>query len=202
MKYYKYKQVQRMTFFGYDDVNMANPTSLSKISPQTVIGPITNDTKTMRFNINRLSGIQLSQNAKLVLESIYIPNIGDPTRAGPVTVRMNNLNTSSHDSQNNGYSSTLIYATEVPNQQIVNTDPGILYNFSIDQNFFKNGYVEFELTFPNVLIVAGMSNLARFNISFVVYDVDEQDLILKDTPDVDFKNFGAHFNINNGRIPK
>ena len=103
MKYYKYKQVQRMTFFGFDDVNLANVSSLSTTSPQTIAvnaatGLRVTDTKTMRFNINRLSGIQLSQNAKLVLESIYMPDL-PVVRTGPATVRMNNLNTNSHDSQ-------------------------------------------------------------------------------------------------------
>ena len=39
-------------------------------------------------------------------------------------------------------------------------------------------------------------------ISFIVYDVDEEELLLKDTPEVDYKNFGPHFNTHNGRVPK
>lgn len=206
MKYYKYKQVQRMTFFGYDDVNIGNVSSLSTTSPQTVAlnavtGNRVTDTKTMRFNINRLSGIQLSQNAKLVLESIYMPDL-PVVRTGPATVRMNNLNTNSHDSQNNGFNTSLVYTTENTAQIFYNTFPEILYNFSIDQNFFKNGFVELQVTYPENEIVVNMDELSRFYISFVVYDIDEQDLLLKDTPEVDFKNYGAHFNINNGRIPK
>ena len=30
----------------------------------------------------------------------------------------------------------------------------------------------------------------------------KEELLLKDTPEVDFKNYGAHYNLNNGRIPK
>lgn len=44
--------------------------------------------------------------------------------------------------------------------------------------------------------------LSRFHISFVVYDVDEEELVFKDTPEVDYKNFGPHFNTHNGRVPK
>jgi biopolymer transport protein ExbB len=44
--------------------------------------------------------------------------------------------------------------------------------------------------------------LGRFYISLVVYDIDEQELLLKDTPDVDYKQFGPHVNFHNGRIPK
>ena len=203
MKYYRYKQVQRMTFFGYDDLLLNDNSSLSTTSPQTVaVDAVTGfrvtDTKTLRFNINKLSSIQLSQNAKIVLESIYMP-LG-AARTGPATVRMNNLNTNSHDSQNNGFNTSLVYTTENPAQIFYNTFPEILYNFSIDQHFFKNGYVELKLTYPENTVV--LDYFERFYISFVVYDVDEQDLILKDTPEVDFKNYGAHFNINNGRIPK
>jgi hypothetical protein len=203
MKYYRYKQVQRMTFFGYDDLLLNDNSSLSTTSPQTVaVDAVTGfrvtDTKTLRFNINKLSSIQLSQNAKIVLESIYMP-LG-AARTGPATVRMNNLNTNSHDSQNNGFNTSLVYTTENTAQIFYNTFPEILYNFSIDQHFFKNGYVELKLTYPENTVV--LDYFERFYISFVVYDVDEQDLILKDTPEVDFKNYGAHFNINNGRIPK
>ena len=35
MKFYRYKQLQRMTFFGSDDLNITDTTSLSKTSKQT-----------------------------------------------------------------------------------------------------------------------------------------------------------------------
>jgi hypothetical protein len=42
--------------------------------------------------------------------------------------------------------------------------------------------------------------LPKFYISLVVYDINEEELLLKDTPDVDYKNFRAHYNNNNGRL--
>jgi hypothetical protein len=75
-----------------------------------------------------------------------------------------------------------------------------LYNFSVSNNFFQNGTIEIQVTYPNVEI--DPISLARFNISFVVYDIDEEDLLLKDSPNVDYKQFGPHVNIHNGRIPK
>ncbi len=117
---------------------------------------------------------------------------------------MNNLNTNSHDSQNNGFSSTLLYTIDQPEDQhaltFQNNYPEMLYNFSIPQNFFQNGFVEFQITYPNIDVV--QDSLNRFHISLVVYDVDEQDLLLKDTPDVDYKNFAPHVNFHNGRVPK
>ena len=200
MKFYKYKQLQRCTFFGHDDLNLTDDRSVFKKSPQSAAG-ITDDTKIFRFNINRLFQTQLSQNAKIVIESIYLPTYGTTAnRAGPVTVRMNNINTNSHDSQNKGFNSPLIYHSEDTGFQFNNTNPELFYNFNISNNFFQNGTIEFQVTYPNIEI--DPISLVRFNISFVVYDIDEQDLLLKDTPDVDLKNFGPHYPINNGRIPK
>ena len=205
MKFYRYKQFQRMTFFGYDDLLIDSPFSFSKTSPQSILANVNNDTKVLRFNINRLSHIQLSQNAKIVIEQIYLPLLTLPEgRSGPITVRMNNLNTNSHDSQNNGFSSTLLYVMDQPEAQQAltfhNSYPEMLYNFSIPQNFFQNGFVEFQITYPNIDVV--QDSLNRFYISLVVYDIDEQELLLKDTPDVDYKNFAPHVKFHNGRVPK
>ena len=200
MKNYKYKQLQRCTFFGYDDLNLVDNRQCFKTSPQSTAG-ILEDTKVFKFNINRLFQKQLSQNAKIVIESIYIPTISTfTTRGGPITVRMNNINTNAHDSQNKGFNSPLIYHSEDTGFQFNNTNPELFYNFNISNNFFQNGTIEFQVTYPNIEI--DPISLVRFNISFIVYDIDEQDLLLKDTPDVDYKNFGPHVNFHNGRIPK
>ena len=50
MKFYKYKQLQRCTFFGHDDLNLTDDRSVFKKSPQSAAG-ITDDTKIFRFNI-------------------------------------------------------------------------------------------------------------------------------------------------------
>ena len=174
MKFYKYKQLQRMTFFGYDDLNATDTTSFSKTSVQSrtvatpavapvvvvvyAAGPpivyaaaavvaapavpaVTSDTKVLRFNINRLFQTQLTQNARIVIEQIYLPSSGTRPRTGPITVRMNNLNTHAHDSQNKGFNSSLIYSSEFSDTIYTNTAPEMLYNFNISQNFFQNGFV-------------------------------------------------------------
>ena len=113
---------------------------------------------------------------------------------------MNNLNTHAHDSQNKGFNSSLIYTSEFSDTIYTNPSPDMLYSFDIAQNFFQNGHVEFQLTYPDIEI--SMDFLNRFYISFIVYDIDEQELLLKNTPEVDYKNFETHMNIHNGRIPK
>ena len=197
MKFYRYKQLQRCTFFGHDDLNLTDDRSVFKSSAQSE-STIIEDTKIFRFNINRLFQKQLSQNAKIVIESIYLPTFSG--RAGPVTVRMNNINTNAHDSQNKGFNSPLIYHSEDSGFQFYNSNPELFYNFNISNNFFQNGTIEIQVTYPNIEL--SPIQLVRFNISFVVYDIDEEDLLLKDTPQVDYKNFSPHYPINNGRIPK
>lgn len=207
MKFYKYKTVQRLTFFGYDDILRLDPTSFSKTSPQTTDVNVEYDTKRLRFDVNKIASIQLSQNARIVLESIYLQTFRDEygdIRA-PVTVRMNNLTSNSYDSENKGYNTTLIYTTNNTEETFTNTSNELFYNFSIDQNFFKNGYIDLLITYPNVQMhndVEHFQYFRKFYISFVVYDINEEELLLKDTPDVDYNNFRAHYNLHNGRIPK
>jgi hypothetical protein len=148
----------------------------------------------MRFHLNNLHSTHLSQNAKIVIEQVFIPDF-PPGRTGPITIRMNNLNTHSYDSQNNGLSKTLIFVTQDSDKVYQNHAPEILYKFSISQNFFQNGYIEFELTYPDIHI--SLDNLDGFYITLVVYDIDEQELLLKDTPDVDYKSFGPHVTFQN-----
>ena len=207
MKFYKYKTVQRLTFFGYDDILKTDQTSFSKTSPTSVNVPY--DTKRLRFDVNKIASIQLSQNARIVLESIYLQTFRDEygdIRA-PVTVRMNNLSSNSYDSENKGYNTTLIYTTNNTEETFTNTSNELFYNFSIDQNFFKNGYIDLQITYPNIQMGNDYEDfidnvLPKFYISFVVYDINEEELLLKDTPDVDYNNFRAHYNLHNGRIPK
>ena len=227
MKFYRYKQLQRLTFFGFDDTLHDDVTSFSKKSPysrtvetpavvpvaavayaagppivyaepaieaEPAVPPVDNDTKLLRFNINRLFQTPLSQNAKIVIEQLYLPAF-QVSRAGPITIRMNNLNTHSHDSQNNGFNKTLLYITEAGDTIFENHNPEMLYNFSISQNFFQNGYVEFKIQYPDNDIL--IDSYDRFYITLVVYDIDEQELLLKDTPDVDYKNAGPHIAFQN-----
>lgn len=129
--------------------------------------------------------------------TLYTDNID---RKGPVTVRMNNLNSNSFDSQNKGYNTTLVYTTNITGSTFQNTSENMLYNFSIDQHFFKNGYIDLQITYPGTNFV--LPSFETFYISFVVYDINEEELLLTNTPEVDFKNHSSHYNLNNGRIPK
>ena len=76
-----------------------------------------------------------------------------------------------------------------------NSYPEILYNFPISSNFLNNRY--FDLTFIMQFFPGTFINLTNdqkyfdlFHISFIVYDLDEQELLLTSTQDVDFKKIG------------
>ena len=76
MKFFRYKQVARLTFMGIDDEynNVASSYYNTKLK---LFNNTEINTKLLRFRINNLSDVQLSQNAKIILESIYIPSIID-----------------------------------------------------------------------------------------------------------------------------
>jgi hypothetical protein len=76
MKYLRYKQVCRLNFSGIDDelidVNTGYyNTKLKRINNQEI------NTKLLRFRIDNLRDIKLSQNAKLILESVFLPSVFD-----------------------------------------------------------------------------------------------------------------------------
>ena len=66
MKFFRYKQVCRLNFSGIDDELNQTPSSYyitkSKLYPNDEV-----NTKLLRFRINNLSDVKLSQNAKLIL---------------------------------------------------------------------------------------------------------------------------------------
>ena len=76
-----------------------------------------------------------------------------------------------------------------------NPYPEILYNFPISSNFLNNRYLDFTLIMQ--FVGGDFINLAvdqeyfdQFHISFIVYDLDEEELLLTSTQDVDFKKMG------------
>jgi hypothetical protein len=71
----------------------------------------------------------------------------------------------------------------------------MLYNFPISRNFLNNRF--FDFTFIMQFMPRDFIDLTddqqyfdMFHISFIVYDLDEEELLLTSTQDVDFKKFG------------
>ena len=199
VKFYRYKQVARITLFGNDDLLLNDPNSIYKSSLRGGFHTDEINTKLLRFKIDgNLQNLQLSNNCKLVLESIYLPNLNDyvgnvfgqKRNLGNTSLRMKGVNNDTFDSMNT-YGNTLIFTYNNRLDTFFNTNPEKLYNFNISSNFLRNGFIEFEIIYDMVngenLNNTHIRSLAFFQISFVIYDENEEDLLLKDTAEVDFK---------------
>ena len=67
-----------------------------------------------------------------------------------------------------------------------------MYNFDIpNQNFLNQNVLEFELIYyvknGNDLTTGDDIDFLNFQCSLVIYDIDEEELLLKDTDEVNFK---------------
>ena len=230
MKFIKYKQVARLTLYGFDDLYNSNASSIyteplnsyyyiNNLNAGVQVG---NNAKRMRFQIKGLDNIKLSENARFCLESINIPVIYDRNNdiksIGQTIVRMSNLSSiNCFDSHGNGQSDPVIFTSQTPiiqqriryetadqiagfqntNQPQVfyNPSPKILYNFPISSNFLNNRYIDFTLIMqfmPGDFIdlTTDQEYFDLFHISFIIYDLDEQELLLTSTQDINFKKFG------------
>ena len=76
MKFWRYKQEARLTFMGIDDEykNVASSFYNTKLK---LFNNTEINTKLLRFGINNLHNIELSQNANQILESVYLPCVFD-----------------------------------------------------------------------------------------------------------------------------
>ena len=231
MKFYKYKQIARINCVGFDDELLDDPKAYYN-TPINRLNRTVNNTKLMRFRLNGLNNIQIGKNAKLVLESIYVPipldDTFDSKVRGAFTVRLKNFSSVNTFDSTNSNSSVILFSSTVPeNVQIFfaqdatgklkqdalgnlthldsyrvpssfgvpffNHSPKILYNFAIpNQNFLNQNVLEFELLYYTsvgyeLIAADDYIDFQGFQCSLVIYDIDEEELLLKDTDDVNFK---------------
>ena len=85
MKFIKYKQVARITLYGFDDLLRENNSSVytehinsviftNNLNGGVIIG---NNAKRMRFQIKGLDNVKLSDNSRFCMESINVPILYD-----------------------------------------------------------------------------------------------------------------------------
>ena len=89
----------------------------------------------------------------------------------------------------------VVYSNTESSPVFYNPYPEILYNFPISSNFLNNRYIDFTFIMQFMAgdfinLVDDQSYFDSFHISFIVYDLDEEELLLTSTQDVDFKKFG------------
>jgi hypothetical protein len=228
MKFIKYKQVARITFYGFDDLYRENNSSVfteplnseyfrNNLNAGVQVG---NNAKRMRFQIKGLDNVKLSEHARFCIESLKVPFLYDANNdvksIGQTIVRMSNLSSiNCFDTHGNGQTDPVIFTGQTQTSQqrlgttttnriyqnyelsqiFYNPYPEILYNFPISSNFLNNRY--FDFTFIMQFVDTEYIDLNSdqeyfdlFHISFIVYDLDEEELLLTSTQDVDFKKFG------------
>jgi hypothetical protein len=114
MKFFRYKQVARLTFLGIDDELKDDATSYYNTKFKLFNNNEIN-TKLLRFRINNLRDIKLSQNAKIVLESANISTVEDSSlnikHNSNISLRFKNLSDSNcYNSSNDNNSYPIILA--------------------------------------------------------------------------------------------
>jgi hypothetical protein len=144
--------VGRLNFFGIDDELNAEPSSYYNTKFKLFNNTELN-TKLLRFRINNLRDLKLSQHAKIILESCYLPTVIetglDIKHNSNVVLKFKNVSDSKcYDSSNDNNGSTVIFSHSVQSrpQSIVSvtntTLAGALttYNNNIENvNEFDNG---------------------------------------------------------------
>ena len=156
----------------------------------------------MRLKLDsNMQNILLSNNARLVLESAYLPDLFDWNRTdadwvrdaagnvdsaesdGPINVKIKYIHGNNWDSsQKSNGNAVLINYYDLNNNCFVNPDTEQLYNFSISNTFLRNGIVEFEIIYQmlgqqNIELADNITNSRSFSdlfLSLVIYDMDEE----------------------------
>lgn len=202
VKFFKYKQVARITLFGNDDILLNDANSIYKTNLKGGFHTDEINTKLLRFKLDgNIQNLQLSKNCKLVLESVFLPNLydydntthlfgADKRNVGNISLRMKGINNDTFDSMNaNG--DTLIFTYINRLDTFFNPYPEKLYNFDISSNFLRNGFIDFELIYDMYHGVnienENIRSLTFFQISLVIYEENEEELLLKDTDEVNSK---------------
>ena len=217
MKFFRYKEVARLNFVGTDDefinVESSYYNTKFKIFKNTEI-----NTKLMKFRINSLRDLKLSQNTRLILESVFISSVEDSSlkvkHNSNVILRLKNLNdTKCHNSWNDNNDCPILFShcfqsTEITGLTVnsfnfergisfFNTNPDRFYNFVIPSNFTNNTLFDFELLYQMRtdlnLSTADRGAFYKFHCSFIICDYDEEELISNDSTIVDYDKYRPHF---------
>ena len=210
MKFFRYKQACRLTFNGLDDELNTVATSYY-ITKYKLLNNTEINTKLLRFRINNLQDIKLSQNAKLILESVNIPAILDDTNEikhfGNVILKLKNISDSKcYDSSNSNNSSPILFISSVQSTAQtyvdVNTVSSTLattltpsvstYNNTIQKELMHNGSIHFVNPAPDKLFNFTIPNTFTNNTIFefeLIYDMNVGENIIMADDATDFFNF-------------
>ena len=186
MRYTVHKNFVKISVFGDDDTWMSNSNSVYRID-----GTL-NNCKRMRFNFNgSLNNVKLSKNARLILESLYIPTIVNLNNYINIRVVTSTEDINLDSGKFNTGNPILI--TTRANTMVYNNSE-LFCTINIPSTFLSQGYIEIELECPVVTSAVDFtssSSLKPFYMTFVIVDQDEeesQDPNIAQT--VEYKNYG------------
>ena len=186
MRYTKYKNFVKLSLFGDDDTWICNSNSVYKTDSTL------NNSKRMRFNFNgSLNDVRLSNSARLILESMFIPTITNLSNYINVRVVTSTEDTNLDTGRFNTGNPILI--TTRANTMVYNNSE-LFCNINIPNSFLSKGYIDIELESPVVTTAVDFitsTPLKPFYLTFVIIDEDEEDT--KDpniAQTVEYKNYG------------
>ena len=186
MRYTVHKNFVKISVFGDDDIWATNSNSVYRVDTSL------NNCKRMRFNFNGcLNSVKLSKNARLILESLFIPTITNLSNYINIRVVTSTEDTNLDTNKFNTGNPILI--TTRANTMVYNNSE-LFCNINVPSTFLSQGYIEIELESPFVTAAVDFttsSSLRPFYMTFVIIDQDEeesQDPNIAQT--VEYKNYG------------
>ena len=187
MRYTKYKKLYKVSLFGPNDEWRIKSNSQYRTPDSSF-----SNGKICRFNLNgAFNDVILSKNARLILESAYIPTITNV--AGYVNIR---IATSTQDAVFDSVKKTsgnpLLVTFSGTNQTISNNSE-FFYSFNVPSTFLSKGYIDVEIEAPVVTVaITYVGNiLDRFMLTFVIVDEDDEEINDPNiTQTVEYKNYG------------
>ena len=160
MRYTVHKNIVKISVFGDDDTWISNSNSVYRID-----GTL-NNCKRMRFNFNgSLNNVKLSKNARLMLESLFIPTITSLSNYINVRVVTSTEDTNLDSGKLNTGNPILI--TTRANTMVYNNSE-LFCNINVPSTFLSQGHIEIELESP--VVTAAVDFYNEYPIEAILYD--------------------------------
>ena len=197
----KYKQLCRLQLFGDD--NVYNKVHYQYSTMGTLQTAIINSIR-MRYELEgNLAEVILSKNARVVLESAFIPALASMTSKVAVVRLVTSTEDKVFDSKKGINGNPILFSlglvSAASSLSILSNGYDMFYSLSIPSNFLSKGFIEMELEVPSQITTAinYISGLPNFNVNLIIMDVDPE-LTLDNTlaPPFQLKNYNNNFPIN------
>ena len=193
----KYKQLCRLQFFGDDNIY-----DNARFQYSTVNTSVINAIR-MRFDLRgNLGSVILSKNARIVVESVYIPALTNATTRIAVLRLLTSTEDKTFDSKKGINGNPILFCLGLSGSAnaLTNFKNGhdMFYSLNIPSNFLSKGFIEMELEIPSQtsLSIAFVNNLITFSLTLIIIDVDPE-LTLDNTlaPPIDYNNYNVNIPI-------